>query len=29
MRGMASIHLVKDMDKWEALINTVRKLWVP
>jgi len=25
MRGMASVHLAQDMDKWEALINMVRK----
>jgi len=26
MEGMAWIHLAQDMDKWETLINMVRKV---
>jgi hypothetical protein len=27
--GVAWVHLAQDMDQWQALVNTVMKLWVP
>jgi hypothetical protein len=27
--GVVWIHLAKDRDQWQALVNTVMNLWVP
>jgi hypothetical protein len=29
LEGVDWIHLVQDLDRWQALVNTVMKLWVP